>query len=172
MARASGWCELAARVASSCDAPALRQFSRGRRPTMGTRFVGENPTKVQSSTRDHSGHLLETNFWDSEESEDEGIGSDDSVEQADMSPSGESPVKSFNWGLDSGKSRRRGMGGILTQIRKSLQGKTGVTGLVFGVGLGELVNSEGGKVPRLVSWATDVIEERGGESCEGIYRLF
>ena len=185
MARASGWCdldrfsaslrasglgkltrcELAARVASSCDAPALRQFSRGRRPTMGSRFVGDNPTK------DHSGHLLETNFWDSEESEDEGIGSDDSVEQADMSPSGESPVKSFNWGLDSGKSRRRGMGGILTQIRKSLQGKTEVTGLVFGVGLGELVNSEGGKVPRLVSWATEVIEERGGEACEGIYRL-
>ena len=175
MARASVWCDLAARVALSCDAPALRQFSRGR-PTMGTR-VGtdcrESPTKVCGSSSTGSGLFLETNFWDSEESEDEGIGSDDSVEQADMSPNRESPVKSFNWVVDSGKSRgrRRGMGGLLTQIKKSLQGKTEVTGMVFGVGLGELLNSEGGKVPRLVSWATELIEERGGEACEGIYRL-
>jgi hypothetical protein len=63
------------------------------------------------------------------------------------------------------------MGGLLTQIKKSLQGKTEVTGMVFGVGLGELLNSEGGKVPRLVSWATELIEDRGGEACEGIYRL-
>ena len=150
-----------------CDAPTLRQFSRGR-PTMGSRpREEESPTKV-------CGLLLETNFWDSEESEDEGIGSDDSVEQADMSPNGERPFKSFHWGVDSGNStgrRRRGMGGLLTQIKKSLQGKTEVTGMVFGVGLGELVNSEGGKVPRLVSWATELIEERLGEACEGIYRL-
>ena len=177
--RASGWCDLAvARVARvSCDAaPTMRQFSRGR-PTMGSRVVGgqESPTKVAAhgSSSIGSGHLLETNFWDSEESEDEGIGSDDSVEQADMSPSGESPVKSFNWGVDSRKStgRRKGMGGLLTQIKKSLQGKTEVIGMVFGVGLGELVNSEGGKVPRLVSWATELIEGRGAEAWEGIYRL-
>ena len=123
MARASVWCDLAARVALSCDAPALRQFSRGR-PTMGTR-VGtdcrESPTKVCGSSSTGSGLFLETNFWDSEESEDEGIGSDDSVEQADMSPNRESPVKSFNWVVDSGKSRgrRKGMGGLLVQRRWS-----------------------------------------------------
>ena len=135
--------------------------------------MGSRPREEESPTK-VCGLLLETNFWDSEESEDEGIGSDDSVEQADMSPNGERPVKSFHWGVDSGKStgrRRRGMGGLLTQIKKSLQGKTEVTGMVFGVGLGELVNSEGGKVPRLVSWATELIEERLGEACEGIYRL-
>ena len=177
-ARASVWVELAARLALSSDALTLRQFPTGR-PTMGSRVVGGHgsSTKVAacgSSSIGSRGHLLETSFWESEEeSEDEGIGSDDSVEQADMSPSRECPVKSFNWGVDSGKGRgrRRGMGGILTQIKKSLQGKTEVTGMVFGVGLGELVNSEGGKVPRLVSWATELIEQRGPEGCEGIYRL-
>ena len=170
------WGELAARVALSCDAPTLRQFSRDR-PTMGSHVVGEHgsPSKVRErgSSLISSGGLLETNFWDSDESEDEGIGSDDSVEQADLSPSGETPLKSFNWFADNGRSRgrRRGMGSLLTQLRKSLQGKTEVTGLVFGVGLGELVSSEGGTVPRLVNWATDLIEERGADACEGIYRL-
>ena len=63
------------------------------------------------------------------------------------------------------------MGGILTQIRKSFQGKAEQGGLVFGVGLGELVTSDGGRVPQLVTWATELIEQRGAEACEGIYRL-
>ena len=188
------------RVALSCDAAGLgarrflvpttlRQFSRDR-PTMGSHVAGDSrggdldvggPDVGGSDVggpdlgdRDKERRLLETNFWDSEDSEDEGIGSDDSVEHADMSPVQESPVKSLNWAVDKRKvsgRRRRGVGGILTQIRKSFQGKAEQGGLVFGVGLGELVTSEGGKVPQLVTWATELIEQRGAEACEGIYRL-
>ena len=178
------------RVALSCDAgcgarrlvpTTLRQFSRDR-PAMGSHVAGDpdvgGPLDVGGpdnvGDRDKERQLLETNFWDSEDSEDEGIGSDDSVEHADMSPVQESPVKSLNWAVDNKKvsgRRKRGVGGILTQIRKSFQGKAEQGGLVFGVGLGELVTSEGGKVPQLVTWATELIEQRGAEACEGIYRL-
>ena len=157
----------------------LRQFSRDR-PAMGSHVAGgcgggPDLGGPDVGDRDKERRLLETNFWDSsEDSEDEGIGSDDSVEHADMSPVQESPVKSLNWAVDKRKvsgRRRRGVGGILTQIRKSFQGKAEQGGLVFGVGLGELVTSEGGKVPQLVTWATELIEQRGAEACEGIYRL-
>ena len=184
------------RVALTCDAAGLgarrrlvpttlRQFSRDR-PAMGSHVAGDcrggghdvGGPDLQGpdlGDRDKERRLLETNFWDSsEDSEDEGIGSDDSVEHADMSPVQESPVKSLNWAVDNRKvsgRRRRGVGGILTQIRKSFQGKAEQGGLVFGVGLGELVTSEGGKVPQLVTWATELIEQRGAEACEGIYRL-
>ena len=179
------------RVALSCDAAGLRarrrlvpttlrQFSRDR-PAMGSHVAGDcrggGPLDVGGpdvGDRDKERQLLETNFWDSEDSEDEGIGSDDSVEHADMSPVQESPVKSLNWAVVNRKvsgRRRRGVGGLLTQIRKSFQGKAEQGGLVFGVGLGELVTSEGGKVPQLVTWATELIEQRGAEACEGIYRL-
>ena len=178
------------RVALSCDAAGLgapsrlvpttlRQFSRDR-PAMGSHVAGDcrggghDVGGPDLGDRDKERRLLETNFWDSEDSEDEGIGSDDSVEHADMSPVQESPVKSLNWAVDKRKvsgRRRRGVGGILTQIRKSFQGKAEQGGLVFGVGLGELVTSEGGKVPQLVTWATELIEQRGAEACEGIYRL-
>ena len=179
------------RVALTCDAAGLgarrrlvpttlRQFSRDR-PAMGSHVAGGGGggpdhdvggSDVGDCDKDRQ--LLETNFWDSEDSEDEGIGSDDSVEHADMSPVQESPVKSLNWAVVKRKvsgRRRRGVGGILTQIRKSFQGKAEQGGLVFGVGLGELVTSEGGKVPQLVTWATELIEQRGAEACEGIYRL-
>ena len=179
------------RVALSCDAAGLgarslvpttlRQFSRDR-PAMGSHVAGDcrgggpdhDVGGPDVGDRDKERRLLETNFWDSEDSEDEGIGSDDSVEHADMSPVQESPVKRLNWAVDKRKvsgRRRRGVGGILTQIRKSFQGKAEQGGLVFGVGLGELVTSEGGKVPQLVTWATELIEQRGAEACEGIYRL-
>ena len=181
------------RVALTCDAASLgarrrllpttlRQFSRDR-PAMGSRVAGDSRRGggpdhevggPDVGDRDKEPWLLETNFWDSEDSEDEGIGSDDSVEHADMSPVQESPVKSLNWAVDNRKvsgRRKRGVGGILTQIRKSFQGKAEQGGLVFGVGLGELVTSEGGKVPQLVTWATELIEQRGAEACEGIYRL-
>ena len=179
------------RVALSCDAglgarrvvpTTLRQFSRDR-PAMGSHVAGDcrvggpdhdvgGPDNVGNCDKERQ--LLETNFWDSEDSEDEGIGSDDSVEHTDMSPVQESPVKSLNWAVVNRKvsgRRRRGVGGILTQIRKSFQGKPEQGGMVFGVGLGELVTSEGGKVPQLVTWATELIEQRGAEACEGIYRL-
>ena len=192
-------CDAAGLGAPSLVPTTLRQFSRDR-PAMGSHVAGDcrggghdvgGPDVGGSDVggpdvggpdvggpdvgdRDKERRLLETNFWDSEDSEDEGIGSDDSVEHADMSPVQESPVKSLNWAVDKRKvsgRRRRGVGGILTQIRKSFQGKAEQGGLVFGVGLGELVTSEGGKVPQLVTWATELIEQRGAEACEGIYRL-
>ena len=42
---------------------------------------------------------------------------------------------------------------------------------MFGLPLAQLLDEEGGRVPKIVGWATGLIEARGPEAWEGIYRL-
>ena len=61
------------------------------------------------------------------------------------------------------------MGDLLNQFKQSLQSRGRTE--VFGLPLTELLDKEGGTVPKIVLWATSLIESRGPEAWEGIYRL-
>ena len=106
------------------------------------------------------------------DSDDEGIGSMNSAGQS------EPPEKAEGF-LLSGKSRggkgrtlgRQSVGGLLNQLKRSLQSRGKGGGEVFGQPLAQLLDQEGGQVPNIVQWATSLIEARGPEAWEGIYRL-
>ena len=111
------------------------------------------------------------------DSDDEGIGSMNSAGQS------EAPGKGFVISGTMGRRRdsdrgckgrrlgRRSVGGMLTQLKRSLQSKGKTGGEVFGLPLAQLLHEEGGRVPNIVQWATGLIEARGSEAWEGIYRL-
>ena len=61
------------------------------------------------------------------------------------------------------------MGDLLNQFKQSLQSRGRTE--VFGLPLTDLLDKEGGTVPKIVLWATSLIESRGPETWEGIYRL-
>ena len=111
------------------------------------------------------------------DSDDEGIGSMNSAGQ------NEAPGKGFVISGTMGRRRdfdrdhkgrslgRHSVGGMLTHLKKSLQSKGKTGGEVFGLPLAQLLQQEGGQVPNIVRWATGLIEARGSEAWEGIYRL-
>ena len=114
----------------------------------------------------------------SDDSDDEGIGSMDSAYQSEVLDScsscklpgsrGERSTRAF----DRGRRRRRlgrSMGDLLNQFKQSLQSRGRTE--VFGLPLTDLLEKEGGTVPKIVLWATSLIESRGPEAWEGIYRL-
>ena len=114
----------------------------------------------------------------SDDSDDEGIGSMDSAYQSEVLDSCSSCKHSGSRGerstraFDRGRRRRRlgrSMGDLLNQFKQSLQSRGRTE--VFGLPLTELLDKEGGTVPKIVLWATSLIESRGPESWEGIYRL-
>ena len=113
------------------------------------------------------------------DSDDEGIGSMNSTGQSEAPEKAEGFVFSRTMGRRrefdrGGKGRTLGkhnVGGLLTQLKRSLQsrGKRGCE--VFGRPLAQLIDQEGGLVPNVVQWATSLIESRGPDAWEGIYRL-
>ena len=113
------------------------------------------------------------------DSDDEGIGSMNSTGQSEAPEKTEEFVFSRTMGRRrefdrGGKGRTLGkhnVGGLLTQLKRSLQsrGKRGCK--VFGQPLAQLIDQEGGLVPNVVQWATSLIESRGPDAWEGIYRL-
>ena len=114
----------------------------------------------------------------SDDSDDEGIGSMDSACQSEVLDSCSSCKHSGSRGERStrafhrGRRRRRlgrSMGDLLNQFKQSLQSRGRTE--VFGLPLTELLDKEGGTVPKIVLWATSLIESRGPEAWEGIYRL-
>ena len=112
------------------------------------------------------------------DSDDEGIGSMNSA----AGQSEASPEKDFVLSRTLGRRRdfargRKGgtlgghrVGGLLNQLKQSLQSRRGKRE-VFGQPLVQLLEQEGGEVPNIVRWATSLIEARGPDAWEGIYRL-
>ena len=114
----------------------------------------------------------------SDDSDDEGIGSMDSACQSEVLDSCSScklpgsPGERSTRAFDRGRRRRRlgrSMGDLLNQFKQSLQSRGRTE--VFNLPLTDLLDKEGGTVPKIVLWATSLIESRGPEAWEGIYRL-
>ena len=134
--------------------------------------------KAVKEENDVEGGQVEDTEEDSElDSDDEGIGSMNSAGQSEV------PGKRFVISGRMGRRRdfdrghkgrslgRHSVGGLLTHLKRSLQSKGKTGGEVFGLPLAQLLQQEGGQVPNIVRWATGLIEARGSEAWEGIYRL-
>ena len=113
------------------------------------------------------------------DSDDEGIGSMNSAGQNEGAEKAEGFLLSekmgrrgdFYRGRKGRTLARQSVGGLLNQLKRSLQSRGKGGGEVFGLPLAHLLDQEGGQVPNIVLWATSLIEARGPEAWEGIYRL-
>ena len=113
------------------------------------------------------------------DSDDEGIGSMNSAGQNEGAEKAEGFLLSekmgrrgdFYRGRKGRTLARQSVGGLLNQLKRSLQSRGKGGGEVFGQPLAQLLDQEGGQVPNIVLWATSLIEARGPEAWEGIYRL-
>ena len=135
--------------------------------------------------------FLETSFWSESDSEDEGLGSEDSTDsgtgwqggreeeararEARERPAREArerPGREAKIRVESDAKVRPGLGVLLASLGSRLsQGRTVRGEEVFGGELCRQLEREGREVPGLVAWCTGLIEGRGEAAWEGIYRL-
>ena len=127
--------------------------------------------------------FLETSFWSESDSEDEGLGSEDSTDSGTGWLGGreeedrarevkERADREAKERLGSEAKVRPGLGVLLAHLGSRLsQGRAVREEGVFGGELCSQLAREGREVPGLVAWCTQVIEARGEAAWEGIYRL-
>ena len=147
----------------------------------------EEQEEFEVKRAEREGNKIETEYGDGEEdtetdvdSYDEGIGSMNSAGQSEpLEPSERSVIpvgsigrrRAFDRRGRTGRTLGQSVGGLLSQMKMSLQSRGTRGSKVFGLPLAQLLDEEGGRVPKIVGWATGLIEARGPEAWEGIYRL-